>query len=369
MYKRTILSGVISLGALLGPKIAAATTYTVNCGTNGSAAVVQSQVDAVGSTPGNTLAVTGTCVGSVTVSRADRLSVSNLSLTGSLTLDSSVMVSFSGLHLSGDLNLLNTRKATFSGAVVNGPVTVNRGSLGSFSGLTMSSWSDSSGVHDPSFDCIGQSECTVSGLSISGSGTAAGTGAAGLLAASASRLNVYGGTISGFDIGVQVWNNATAFLTPICDDINIQSNLSTGVYTTDGGIAKIEGMSAADAAASGCVGIPHVFIARNGRFGVLADGGGNAYLYLTAISGHSIDGVRVQHGSTVRVRSSTIDAATASGRSARVTSQAHLYFDEQGNGPTASSTLAGPVCVAGTSSVDTDNSSTVIATTATCGSP
>jgi hypothetical protein len=112
-----------------------------------------------------------------------------------------------------------------------------------------------------------------------------------------------------------------------------------------------------------------VSIANNGRFGVLADGGGNAYLYLTTISGHSIDGIRVQHGSTVRVRSSTVDAASASGRSARVTNQAHLYFDEQGNGPAASSALAGPVCVTGTSSVDTDNSSTVITTTATCGPP
>jgi hypothetical protein len=112
-----------------------------------------------------------------------------------------------------------------------------------------------------------------------------------------------------------------------------------------------------------------VSITNNGRIGVLADGGGNAYIYQTAISEHTADGIRVQHGSTVRVRSSTIDAASASGRSARVTNQAHLYFDEQINGPAASSALAGPVCVTGNSSADTDNSSTVITTTATCGTP
>ena len=81
MYRQMIVSGVISLGALLGPKIASATPYTVNCGANGPASVVQSQIDAIGSAPGNTITVTGTCVGSVTVTRADSLTVSNLSLS------------------------------------------------------------------------------------------------------------------------------------------------------------------------------------------------------------------------------------------------------------------------------------------------
>lgn len=149
----------------------------------------------------------------------------------------------------------------------------------------------------------------------------------------------------------------------------MQSNLSIGVYSTDGGVVKIEGQSAADAAASGCSGPTLVSIASNGRYGVLADGGGNAYLYLTSITGHTLDGIRVQHGSTMRLRSSSIDAATASGRSGRVMNQANLFFDEQGNGPAASSTLAGPVCVSGNSSVDTDNSATVVTTVATCASP
>lgn len=363
MYRRMIVSGVISLGALLGPKIASATTYTVNCGANGPASVLQSQIDAIGSAPGNTIAVTGTCNGSVTVTRADTLTVSNLSLTGSLDLYSSVMVSIPNLQLTGELSLFNTRQATLGDAVINGTVTVLHGSLVNFPGLTMSSWSDSSGDHDPNFSCVGESECTVSQVSLSGSGKSVGT--IGLLAGSSSRLNVYGGSISGFDIGVQAWNNAIIFMNPTCADFKIGSNLSTGVRTTDGGIVKIEGLSDADAAASGCKGPLHVSIVNNGRFGVLADGGGNAYLYLTNVSGHSIDNIRVQHGSTVRVRSSTIDAAS-SGRSARVASQAHLYFDEQDNGPAASSALAGPVCVTGTSSVDTDNSATVITTTTTC---
>ena len=49
--------------------------------------------------------------------------------------------------------------------------------------------------------------------------------------------------------------------------------------------------------------------------------------------------------------------------------QAHLYFDEQDNGPTAISSLAGTVCVTGNSTVDTDNSSTVLNIVTTCGTP
>jgi len=70
--------------------------------------------------------------------------------------------------------------------------------------------------------------------------------------------------------------------------------------------------------------------------------------------------------SMARIRSSSIGAA-ASGRSAMVKSQAHLYFDELENGPNASSSLAGTVCVTGNSTVDTDNSSTVLNVVTTCG--
>jgi hypothetical protein len=73
----------------------------------------------------------------------------------------------------------------------------------------------------------------------------------------------------------------------------------------------------------------------------------------------------VQNGSVMRVRSSTIGAA-GTGRSARVKGQAHLYFDEQEAGPSAGSSLAGQVCVTGSSTVDTDNSSTVVSVVTSC---
>jgi hypothetical protein len=79
--------------------------------------------------------------------------------------------------------------------------------------------------------------------------------------------------------------------------------------------------------------------------------------------------VRVTNGSTARIRSSTLSASTASGRSARLKSQAHLYFDEGSNGPAAGSTLAGPVCITGNSTVDTDGSATMVNVTTTCSSP
>lgn len=371
MYKRIILSTAVLLAALCEARTASATGYTVACGTGGNASVVQAQLNAIGSSPNNSVTVTGTCVGDVTITAANQLILSGLSLNGSLTLDSTVLTSISGLNLTGYLTVLNARRANFNSVVMNGEVDVLHESQVTFSTLTLSSWSDSAGVHDPSFNCTNQSDCNIVSLSLTGSGTGGGTGNSGLLAASSSRLTVFGGTISGFDIGVQVWNNSMVFLTPSCASLNVVSNISTGVYSTDGGIAKIEGQSAADAASAGCSGSgpSRMTIAANGRYGVLADGGGNAYLYQTSISGHTLDGIRVQHGSTARVRSSTIDAATSSGRSARVMSQAHLFFDEQMNGPAASSTLAGPVCVTDSSSVDTYNSSTVLNTVTTCTSP
>jgi len=117
-------------------------------------------------------------------------------------------------------------------------------------------------------------------------------------------------------------------------------------------------------ATMGCTGL--VSLTNNGNYGVWASGGGDAYLYGIAISGHALDGVRVTNGSMARIRSSSIGAA-ASGRSAMVKSQAHLYFDELENGPNASSSLAGTVCVTGNSTVDTDNSSTVLNVVTTCG--
>jgi len=366
MQKKLIGSGAVLLGVLAAPHMAAAAVYTVACGTNGSSDLVQNQLQAIGSSSGNTIVVTGTCVGDLSVTHADRLGISGLTLNGDLVVDSAVTVTFGGLRLTGTLALVNARRTTFNNTVVNGQVQL-RGSVAVFNGLTVPAGASSLGAN--SISCQGQSDCTFYSLALAGSGTGAGNGSAGLTAGSASRLSLYGGTITGFDIGVLVWNNAMAFLGTGCDNVNIQSNLTTGVYVTDGGVAKIEGLSATDAALDGCAGPSHGYITGNGSYGVLVDGGGSAFLFQTAISGHSIDGLRVQHGSTVRVRSSTIDAATTSGRSARVKAQAHLYFDELSNGPAASSTLAGPVCITGNSSIDTDNSSTVINSQSACTSP
>ena len=370
MYSRTILTGVISLAALLGPKIAGATSYVLDCGAGGPSSTVQSQVDAIGLSPNNTILVKGSCVGDLRIYRADRLSITRLNLNGNLSVDSSVTVALSNLNLTGGLYVANARGLNVQSAtVIRGAIEIIRGSQISFTGLSMSPWSDAGGTSDPVVICSGQSECSFSAATVTGSGTGGGTGIAGIVVGSASRLNLYSGTISGFDIGVWVWNSANAFLTPTdCTNLTVQSNLSQGVHVSDGGLVKIEGLSPTAAANYGCSAVP-VYLTHNGAYGVFADGGGNAYLYRTAIAGHSVDGIRVQHGSAARVRSSTIDAASASGRSARVTGEAHLYFDEQADGPAASSTLAGPVCVTGNSSVDTDNSSTVITTTATCSTP
>jgi hypothetical protein len=92
-------------------------------------------------------------------------------------------------------------------------------------------------------------------------------------------------------------------------------------------------------------------------------------MYRTQVTGHTTDGVHVQDGSSVKIQSSSIDAATGTGRSARVNSAAHLWFDEEAFGPTAGSTLAGPVCVTSDSSIDTNNSSTKVRTTAHCATP
>jgi hypothetical protein len=200
-------------------------------------------------------------------------------------------------------------------------------------------------------------------LTLSGPSGTSGLQTAAITAGSGARLNVYAGTISGFDVGVWVWNNATAFLTPICGNLQIQSNATAGVYVLDAGMVKIESPTLATTGCTGQVSLT------GGRYGVWAEGGGNAYLYGVAISGQSNDGVRVTNGSTARIRSSTISAASASGRSARLKSQAHLYFDEGSNGPAASSTLAGPVCITGNSTVDTDGSATVVNVTTTCSSP
>lgn len=341
-----------------------ATVFSINCGAGGPTTALQAQITSIGSSPGHQINVTGTCVGDVDTSRADRLTISGLSLTGSLSMTAANSLRFQNLSLEGTLLLLNTRNTTFSNTKLRGDATLMRGSQASFNKLTSDPWSDSTGTHDTSFNCVGLSECTLINATLSGAG--ATPTSIGVLSASGSRVNFVSGVISGFGTGVLAWNNANAFVTASCDPITIKGNLIAGVSATDSGLAKVFGLSKADAIDLGCPGAVTVDVASNGNYGVYADGGGNAYLQYTSVTGHKIDGVRVQHGSVMRVRSSKIDAATSTGRSARVSAQAHLYFDEQEAGPAASSSLGGPVCVMGTSTADTDNSSTVITVVTSC---
>ncbi len=252
---------------------------------------------------------------------------------------------FPNLTIEGPITLINTRNTTFTNTKIRGDIMLTRGSQASFNTISSGPWTDSTGTHDPAFNCVGQSECTLNNANLSGAG--ATPTSVGVLAASVSRLNFTSGTISGFGTGLQAWNNATAFVTASCDAITIKGNLTQGVSALDSGVVKVFGISKQDAIDLGCPGAVTVDIASNGAYGVFADGGGNAYLQYTNVSGHKIDGVLLQHGSVMRVRSSTIDAAGGTGRSARVKAQAHLYFDEQEAGPMAGSSLAGPVCVDG----------------------
>jgi hypothetical protein len=362
MYKRTILIGAAVLGLSLGTVEASAAT-TIDCGTNGPTTPLQTALTANGSTP-NTFNITGTCVGNLNVLRADRLNVSGLKLIGTLIVDSSTITSFPNLHLTGSLIVRNSRRTTFSNTVMNGQILVSAGAQATFPGLTQAPWTDEDGTVVLGFNCSGQSECSLDNFSLTGPGSSVAGQRVGAAAASASRLNLGAGTISGFGIGVQAWNGAIAFVTPSCGNLNIQSNAVAGVRVTDSGIVKIESPTLAT---TGCDGL--VSVANNGSYGVWASGGGNAYLFGVVISGHSIDGVRVTNGSTARISSTTISASSSSGRSARAKGQAHLYFDEVVNGPAASSSLGGPVCITGNSTVDTDNSATVLNVTTTCSTP
>ena len=365
MNKSHGLLPLLALAAVFfAPGTAHATVFNINCGAGGPTTALQAQITSIGSSPGHQINVTGTCVGDVDTSRADRLTISGLALTGSLTMTAANSMRYLNLTLEGSLLLVNTRNTTFSNTKIRGAVTLTRGSQASFITFTSGPWSDSTGTHDPAFNCVGQSECTLNSATLSGAG--ATPTSVGALAASGSRLNFTSGVIAGFGIGVQAWNNATAFVTASCDPITIKGNLVMGVSAKDSGVAKVFGISKADAIDLGCPGAVTVDVASNGNYGVFADGGGNAYLQYTSVSGHKLDGVRVQHGSVMRVRSSKIDAATSTGRSAHVKAQAHLYFDEQEAGPSASSSLGGPVCVTGSSTADTDNSSTVITVVTSC---
>ena len=367
MYKRASLTAAVLFGWALSPQIAAAGgSYTVACGSGGATSLIQSQLAAIAGTTGNTLIVTGTCAGTLIISDFDQLTISGLTLSGDLLLADSRSVNFNGLTVTGTISVGESRDTKFNSTTVTGWVQAIQGSRVSFSQLTMNPGTDSSGALAEGFTCAGSSTCSLDGFTVRGTPSPAGsTPAPGVLAASASTLTLGSGTVTGFDIGVQAWNHATALLLPSCANLSIGSNASIGVYVRDSGLVKAQGLGTA-AASSSCPG--QISIASNGQYGVLAEGAANAYLYDVQISGHSTDGVLVQDGATAKVLSSTIDAASGTGRSARVRAQSILWFDEEQNGPAARSVLHGPVCVIGNSYVDTNNSSTQVRTQQMCGS-
>lgn len=371
MKKQLVLPSVFALAAAsaFAPRAAEAASFTIDCGASGPTTALQTQITALGSTPNNQINVLGTCVGDIDVSRTDRLTISNLSLTGFISSNAANTLRFTNLTLNGSLTILATRNSSVSNSTVRGDVLMQRGSQVSFTALNMSSYTDSTGTHDPSFSCAGQSECSLNSSTLTGTGTSTTT--IGALSASGSRLNLYSGTITGFGIGILAWNNAFAFVMPVCDPVAIRNNKEMGISVSDSAMVKMSGATAADLTANGCPSTTPLpaELSANGKYGVLADGGGNAYLQFARIAGHTLDGVRVQNGSIVRVRNTTIDAAVTSRRSARVKSSAHLYFDEQEAGPTARSTLSGPVCVTTSGTVDTENSATSLTITRTCSGP
>jgi hypothetical protein len=367
MYKRLVLAIATVMGLAAGPKAALAAAYSVDCGSSGSSSLIQAQLAAMTGSH-NTLTVTGTCVGDVGIQGSDYLSIQGLSLTGTLSVQSATHTSIVGLTLYGAFLATDHASLNVSYSTVNGYIQVLHESSATFANMTVAQWVDpASGAGGSGIICLSSSECSFSATTVSG--TPSGdpiTPSIGIQAASGSRFNFASGRISGFDYGVHVWNNATAFFNPDCNSLSIDSNVSIGVYVRDGGIVKLEGLTP-DAITAACPG--NVLITNNGRYGVLAEGGGAAFLYRAQINGHSLDSVRVQNGSVAKIRSSSIEAATGSRRSARVSSQAHLWFNEEAYGPSAASTLAGPVCIANNSSVDTENSSTQIRTIDRCTGP
>ena len=367
MYKRVSLAAAVLIGWASSPQLAAAGgSYTVACGSGGSTSLIQTQLAAIAGTTGNSLNVTGTCSGTLVVSDVDQLNLIGLTLNGDLELVDSKNVNITQLTVTGSVTVSESRDTRFFMATVTGYAQVITGSRATFTQLTLNPGVDSTGALAEGFTCAGTSTCYLDGFTVRGTpSTTAGFTMVGALAASTSTLTLGSGSITGFDIGVQAWNHATALFIPSCANLSINSNSTMGVYVRDSGLVKAQGFGPT-AASSSCPG--QIVIASNGQYGVRSEGAGNAYLYGVQISGHSVDGVLVQDGASAKVMSSTIDAAGSTGLSARVRAQSILWFDEEKNGPTAKSVLQGPVCSTGNSHVDTHNSSTQITIEHSCGS-
>jgi hypothetical protein len=337
-----------------------ATVLLAQCGSGGDVvSIVQSRLS--GMAKGDSLVVSGSCAGgSLTISGVDSISIQNLTVQDPIAINvaAATHVSFTGLSVEAagsTLNVTDHSSVNVSNANLNGWLQIQKNSSAAFSGLVVAGSGAAGGIA-----CLSGSDCQFSITTIIGASSGdPATPSIGLQAASGARLNFASGYITGFDWGVHVWNNATAFFDSGCASTVIDSNKSIGVYVRDGGIAKFSGP---DSTCSGGA----LSISNSATYGLLTEGGGQAFLFNTAISGIGVDPIRVQDGSVVKVRSSQIAAASSTGRSAWVKSQSHLWFNEEQAGPGAGSTLAGPVCVTNSSSVDTDNSSTAVTTTASC---
>lgn len=366
MFIRVSLAAAVLIGWALSPQMATAGgSYTVACGSGGSTSLIQTQLTAIAGTTGNSLGVTGTCSGTLVIADVDQLNFSGLTLNGDLVLSDSKNVNITGLTVTGTVTVTESRDTRFFMATVTGYAQVLQGSRVSFNQFALNPGTDSSGALAEGFTCSGMSTCNLDGFTLRGTpSSTAGSHIPGALAASGSTLTLASGTISGFDIGVQAWNHATALFLPSCANLNISGNSTMGVWVRDSGLIKAQGFGPA-ASSSSCPG--QIVIASNGQYGVRSEGAGNAYLYDVQISGHSVDGVLVQDGASARVMSSTIDAASGTGLSARVRAQSVLWFDEDQNPPTGKSVLLGPVCSTGNSHVDTHNSSTQVVIEHSCG--
>jgi hypothetical protein len=337
---------------------AQATVLFADCGAGGDVSIVQNKLGAMAR--GDTLVASGSCAGgALNIVGLDSITISNLKLQDpiNITVRGATHISFNGLSVNGvnsGLYISDHSSVNASNTTLNGWLQVGGNSSGTFYTLTVAGSGANDGVA-----CLGSSDCYFESTTITGAYSSDPTlSSIGLQVASAARLNFRSGTIRGFDWGVHVWDNAIAWIDAACADTLIDSNRLFGVYVRDGGVAKIS----ADSTCSS-----NLNISNNGTYGLLAEGGGQATLLDIGISGSGVDSIRAQDGANVKVRSSRIGAALRTGRSAWIKSQSHLWFNEESAGPGASSTLAGPVCVTNGSTVDTDNSSTVLTTTDNCG--
>jgi hypothetical protein len=185
MKKHLVLTAAITLAAAFAftPRATHAASFTIDCGASGPTTALQAQINSLGSTPNNQINVLGNCVGDVDVSRSDRLTLTNLSLTGSLFSNAANGLRLFNLTLTGTLSLVATRNSSVSTATVRGDIFVQRGSQVSFALLNSNPWTDSSGTRDPTFSCVGQSECSLNNVVLTGMGTS--TASVGALSARA----------------------------------------------------------------------------------------------------------------------------------------------------------------------------------------